>query len=196
MEGKEETSRPLHFRKHVTHLLVKYCHLVVTVTVKSSVDGVGKNTSIPRCWCRSYLSPLLLFITIDWLRCQTTCDRPRCVQRRMFAQMEDFNVTDDLAVISITIYSSPRRLTDSSTTLRKQKNEVMLIFFFKLLYFHYYTYNWVRQNKTRQAEKWKTKTIWDHRHYPILILIIIISTASHHHIVFIIIHTGNYITKS
>lgn len=45
MEGKEETSRPLHFRKHVTHLLVKYYHLVVTVTVKSSVDGVGKNTN-------------------------------------------------------------------------------------------------------------------------------------------------------
>lgn len=59
----------------------------------------------------------------------------------MFAQMEDLNGTDDLAVISITIYSSPRRLTDSSTMLRKQKNEVMLIFFFKLLYFHYYTYN-------------------------------------------------------
>lgn len=47
MAGKEETSRPktLHFRKHATHLLVKYCHLVVTVTVKSSVDGVGKNTN-------------------------------------------------------------------------------------------------------------------------------------------------------
>ena len=46
------------------------------------------------------LSPLLFLITINWIMCKTTFDKPRGIEWALFSHLEELDFADDLAVLS------------------------------------------------------------------------------------------------
>ena len=75
-----------------------YCHFECSVIVNGIPSDWFNVESGVRQGCT--MSPILFLMAIDWVMRKTTADKPRDIQLTLFAQIEDQDFADVLAVLS------------------------------------------------------------------------------------------------